>query len=453
MAKTSLNAGTSRRTVSPPTAAPVIICGAGPVGLAMAIELARHGVRSTVFERHPGTAMHPKARYLNTRTLEIVRQWDPAAHAELVALDWPRRQADSAGHRRMSDPEAHGARAREWAGSISPESSVLTSQDMFEPVFLRAARRTGLVDVRFSHEVLDLDLRDDGVRVSWVERTTMRRASDTAAYVVAADGASSQMRARLGIAMAGVTAIGHYVNVYFQADLSPWLGDRPRPMYWVATPTHQGVFQPVDGQRRWLCQLPYDGSPEALARYDVAACTRWIRAALRAADVVPDILSIGHWTMNATVAERFSVGDVFLVGDAAHTMPPTGGLGVNTGIQGAHNLAWKLALVLKGQAHASLLATYESERRPVALENTRRSLANARALLSALGAAASTSDCAEPFAPAVSAARPRSDGNVLGPVLGDRYTSTAVTPDGTAPAADDQPLEHVPRGRAGHRAP
>lgn len=419
----------------------------------MAIELARHGIRSTVFERHPNTAVHPKARYLNTRTLEIVRQWDRAAHAELVALDWPRRQADPTGHRRVYDHEAHGARAREWAGSISPESSVLTSQDMFEPVFLRAARRTGLVDVRFNHEVLDLDLRDDGVRVSWVERTTTRRASDTAAYVVAADGASSDLRARLGIAMAGVTAIGHYVNVYFQADLSPWLGDRLRPMYWVATPTRQGVFQPVDGQRRWLCQVPYDGSPEAFARYDAAACTRWIRAALRAADVVPDILSIGHWTMNATVAEQFSAGGVFLVGDAAHTMPPTGGLGVNTGIQGAHNLAWKLALVLKGQAHASLLATYEAERRPVALENTRRSLENARALLSALGAAASASDHAEPPAAAVSAARPRPDGNALWPELGYRYASTAVTPDGTAPPSDAPTLEYVPRGHPGQRAP
>ena len=132
----------------------------------MAIELARHGIRSTVFERHPDTAVHPKARYLNTRTREIVRQWDPAAHAELVALDWPRRQADPTGLFARARSVLLGVVDPAMSGSISPESSVLSSQDMFEPVFLRAARRTGLVDVRFNHEVLDLDLRDDGVRVS-----------------------------------------------------------------------------------------------------------------------------------------------------------------------------------------------------------------------------------------------------------------------------------------------
>lgn len=437
---------------------PVLICGGGPVGLATAIELARHQTRSLVLERHPGTTTHPKARNINTRTMEIVRGWDGTAQAEMMALNLPDAWREQMLYTRTLGGEEYGRMSTQgFAGAtthhaVSPTAPLLTSQDLFEPVFVAAAQRSGLVDVRFDHEVTDIREENEGVRVSILDRATGQRSDSTAAYVVAADGAASATRARLGLAMQGLTAVGHYVNVYFRADLGPWLRDRLAVMYWIANPEQRGVFQPLDGQGRWLCQIAYDGTEQTLAGYDAAGCIAWIRRAVGSDTLAPEILSIGTWTMNATVAERFRAGRVFLVGDAAQQMPPTGGFGVNTGIQSSHNLAWKLAYVLDGRADPSLLDTYDAERRPVARYNTDRSLDNARLVVQVADAAQGRHPLG--LTPAAAVAQARRYGNFIGMELGYRYDSRTITPDGSeAPHVDDPVIDYAPTARPGHRAP
>lgn len=423
----------------------------------MSIELARHGVRSLVVERHPTTAIHPRARNLNTRTMEILRGWDAQALAEMRALNLPRGWTDQIVYTRTLGGEEFGRmRTVGFSGagdSVSPEAPILTSQDRFEPVFLAAARRSGKADVRFEHEVTGVEVDADGsrVRVAVTDRRTSSPLTITARFLIAADGAASAIRDRLGIESRGRTALGHYVNAYYVADLDPWVAHRRAVMYWVADRVW-GVFQPLDGQGRWLSQISYDGSAEAFARYDADGCRAWIRSAVGDPDLAIEIRAIGSWTMNATVADRFRHGPVFLVGDAAQQMPPTGGFGVNTGIQSAHNLAWKLALVLDGQADAKLLDTYEAERRPVALYNTQQSLANSSVVVRV--GEAGQGRHPEGLTPREAVARTRDYGNFLGMELGYAYDAPTITCDGTArPVVDNPVSDYVPTARPGHRLP
>jgi putative polyketide hydroxylase len=438
---------------------PVVICGAGPVGLATAIELSRFGVRSIVFERFPSTSTHPRARNINTRTMELVRGWGAEAHADMMALHLPPGWSQEMVFASTLSGEEYGRiRTRgfggygEGADSVSPDGPVLSSQDMFEPIFVRTARKSGLVDIRFGHEVTDVVDNGKSVQVTVTERANGAQHTLTAAYLIAADGAASRIRERMAIPMEGTRGVGHYVNVYFKADLDRWTAHRPAPMYWVGNAEQGGVVQSLDGRRRWLCQISYDGTPETFARYDKEACTQWIRKAVGDDSVAVEIVSVGNWTMSALVAEQLSSGRVFLVGDAVQQMPPTGGFGINTGFQGSHNLAWKMAYVLAGRADARLLDTYHTERRPIARYNTDNALGLARYVVAFTLAARGVHP--EGMTPAEAVQKAWRYGNFLGVELGYRYDSATVTPDGTAaPEVDDPIIEYAPTARPGHRAP
>jgi hypothetical protein len=270
-------------------------------------------------------------------------------------------------------------------------------------------------------------------------------------YLIAADGAASGLRDTLGIALVGPRDLAHFVNVYFRADLSRWTASRPALLYWVAGPSAAGVFQPLDGRDRWLCQIAYDGTSEALAAYDPARCREWVRAAAGDPAVEAEILSVERWGLSAVLAERLVSGRVLLVGDAAHRIPPIGGFGLNTGIQGAHNLIWKLALVLRGSAAPSLLRTYEEERLAVARTNAERSLENTR-LVQQINAAAAGSGPG--LSPSEAVAASRRYGNFLGMELGFTYSGNAVIPDGTVPpAVADEVTDYAPTAHPGRRAP
>jgi hypothetical protein len=277
--------------------------------------------------------------------------------------------------------------------------------------------------------------------------------------VVAADGASSATRRRLDVAMTGIPPLATLVGIYFEADLAPWIGARPGLLYFLMNAAAPGVVIALDGHSRWVYHRP---QLEDVLSDEAAA--EAARLAAGVPDVAVTVKSVRPWTMTAEVAERFRVGRIFLAGDAAHRFPPTGGVGLNTGVQDAHNLAWKLALVLRGDAPDALLDTYEAERKPVAHANTDWSVRNfldggtavgPGNMMATMRIAAGGPDVPEVLAELqrdIDAERDHFD--ALGQDLGFAYETGAVVPDGTAlPAVADAAAEYVPNARPGSRAP
>ena len=364
-----------------PVRVPLLIVGGGPVGLTASICLSRFGIRHLLVEKHPGTTLHPKARNLNVRTMEIMRPWGIGERLSEHAL--PRSWTGSIIYTTtLSGAELGRMRTASFeSGQLSPLSpavSVLSSQDIYEPIFRRFAEGLGVGELRFGYELESFEPTANGVVSTLRDRSSDTLTEVHSDYLLACDGWNSRIRRRLAIEMEGPTNIGHFVNVYFRSDLSRWVEDRPALLYFIANDQTTGVLQPLDGRRRWLCQISYDGRSSSLAAYTEERCREWVRQAAGSPDVDVEILSVGSWTMNAAVASAFRDGPVFLAGDAAHQLPPTGGFGMNTGVQDVHNLAWKLALVMNGVAGAALLDSYEAERRPVARFNADRSLENSR---------------------------------------------------------------------------
>jgi hypothetical protein len=223
-------------------------------------------------------------------------------------------------------------------------------------------------------------------------------------------------------------------------------------LFFVANDQVRGVLQPLDGAGRWLCQILVQPDEWSSEVYTPERARAWIRAAAGVEGLEPEVLSIGFWKLNATVAERFVQGRTLLCGDAAHQFPPTGGLGVNTGLQGMHNAMWKLAWFLHGRAGWLLVRTYETERRPVAQRITQQSLQNS--INVTLISAAAASGAKGPLAAEQVVTESRRYGNHLGVELGTVYAGDAVVADGTqAPEVADSYSDYVPSATPGARAP
>ena len=432
----------------------MLIVGGGPVGLAASVLLSDLGVDSLVVERSSATSDHPKAHVVNTRTMEIFRSLgvaDAVREASIgsTMLGYVRWVRSLAG-----EELAHLTRG---GGTLppSPERSTSCAQDRVEQVLLAAtAHRRGLV--RFGTEAISVDPDDDGVTVTFADGRRQR-----ARYVIAADGATSGVRAQLGVTMDGLPELATMVGTYFHADLSRWTDERPALLYWVLNSAAPGTFIALDGVERWMFHrsLPPD-APDVEA--DKAAAGSLVRVAIGDPDVEVDVRSVRPWRMTAQIADRYRVGRVFLAGDAAHRFPPTGGLGLNTGVQDAHNLAWKLARVLSGASPEALLDTYEQERRPVAQQNCDFSVDNARAGSTIVGpGVADTIAALESGGTAASEARARLRADVeanrahfggIGMDLGFTYQAGALVTD-SAPMPPPDPATYTPAGHPGARAP
>jgi 2-polyprenyl-6-methoxyphenol hydroxylase-like FAD-dependent oxidoreductase len=352
---------------------PVLVVGAGPTGLTTSILLSRWGIPSLTVERHPGTTIFPRAIAVNTRSMEIFRS---------LGLDERIRQAGFralpfvARSRTLIDPEPELSPSLGTPPTdVSPAAWTTCSQLALEPILLDEAISHPIAAVRFGVELHSLRQSVEGVCAQLVERESGRAIEVRCRFVVAADGARSTVRRLLRVGMAGFGELGHNVNIHFLAPLMQRLTHPPIFLHGVHNERASGVIYATDGRSRWVLATGYrpkDG--ESPADFTVERCVQLVRDASGVPDLEVEVLGVSPWTTVADVAARWRSGSVFLAGDAAHRMTPAGGIGMNTGIQDGHNLAWKLAAVMQQWAGPALLDTYETERRPVAQSNVRRTV-------------------------------------------------------------------------------
>ncbi len=364
-----------------PDSSPVVIIGGGPVGLATALVLARHGVRSIVCEQYSGINPHPRAHVVNTRSMELFRTWGIADAVLRDAVDpmwmmnilWKSTlSGEEFGRVSMLEVPEDQILARL---NSSPVTITSCAQDRVQEHLLEAVRATGLTEVRYDTTVTAIDNLKQQVHLT----TRSQAGTDTltAQFVVVADGATGKFRDSLGIGMNGQPDLGHQLNIYFHADLSPWTHHSPALLVWAINSLSPGVFIGMDGHNRWTFNRNFDPATESIEQFTPEHCRTLIRDAIGDHSVDVEVRSVGTWTMSARTATNYRKDRVLLAGDAAHQFPPTGGLGMNTGLADADNLGWKLAAVVQGWASDALLDTYESDRRPVAESNTAHSVRNA----------------------------------------------------------------------------
>ncbi|MEV7676871.1 FAD-dependent monooxygenase [Streptomyces sp. NPDC088752] len=350
---------------------PVLIVGGGPAGLSLALFLTRQGVHPTLVERRAGTGDLPRAFSLQARTMEILR----AAGVEQAVRD-ASAGAGLAHLRGILSVETLAGDPGRWVlppdvptfdpGPLSPVGGVCCPQDLYEPVLARAAVEAG-AQIEFGSELVDFEQGPDEVlAVIRSEDGQMRTVH--AAYLVAADGADSPVRECLGVPRSGRgTLVASAINVLFRADLSAAVNGRTFFMCTAFNPRASVALTPRDASGTWsMLGVALDGDGQPVRDYTPARCAQLVRDAVGVEDLPVEVLRAIPWRSGMRIADRFRTRRVFLVGDAAHTMSPSGGYGANTAIHDSHNLAWKLAAVLQGWAGDGLLDSYDAERRPVA---------------------------------------------------------------------------------------
>ena len=337
----------------------VLIVGGSLVGLSAALFLAWRGVDVIVVEKHRGSSPHPRAIGFTELTLEHYRAAGVDDRIPQMAADVRLRRVtveSLAGKWGEETPWTPG-RAEPVKGVASPCTGAAIAQDLLEPILRTAATERG-ADLRSGVEMLSFAQSADGVVARVRRRESGEDYNVAADYMIAADGADSVIRERLGIARRGVGRLRTIRSVLFRCDEAE--------QYLAAGVQQFQIEQP--GFQAFLTHYP-DGRWVLMFDDDVERTEHELRAAIRLAlgrNMAVEIITTGRWELAGRIAERYGQGRVFLVGDAAHQLPPTrGGFGANTGIDDAYNLAWKLAMVLAGEAGPALLDTYGDERQPI----------------------------------------------------------------------------------------
>jgi 2-polyprenyl-6-methoxyphenol hydroxylase-like FAD-dependent oxidoreductase len=344
---------------------PVVIAGGGLIGLSAAMFLAQQGIASLVVERLRGGSPLPRAAHFHLRTLELFRlagieeevkrrsEDDFLPEGAIIAMDnlSGRKLADIIGSLNAG------------VEALSPCRRLFISQPSLEPILRQRAREAG-AQVLEGHAVVSASQDDDGI-------TAIAKDVDTGAahqlrgqYLIGADGAHSTIREVLGIPLDGRGVFSNSVTIYFTADLSPQLGGKPLSVIYINNSVFGGFMRMNKDCQSGFIGVNRVGDPHtdpdaANVAKDISEerLIEIVRAAAGVPDLPVRIDGVARWRATSDVARRFSYGRMFLAGDAAHLMPPNGGFGGNTGIHDAHNLAWKLAYVLKGMAGPELLDT------------------------------------------------------------------------------------------------
>ena len=440
-----------------PLRTPVLIAGGGPTGLVLAAELSRHGVPSILAERNEHTTLFPKMDITNGASMELLRRL--GVDAELRAVGVGAQHSfdvifaaglDGPVHGRWRQPSVDEQReviAATADGGIPGQPWQRCSQAIFEAMMMNRAHRDPLVDVRQGWR-LQTCLQIGDLVAAQLADSDGNTVTVHADYLIGCDGASSRVRAELGIEMDGLKDFTNFALVHFRSvDLSNL---RALGQFWHLYASNGAVLIAQNEIDTWTLHL--DLGAQVDDPDPIGDPREFVARALGRPIAIDEILASSVWRPNAMLADSYGRDRILLAGDAAHTMIPTGGYGMNTGLGDAVNLGWKLAAALQGWGGAALLASYEVERRPVGERNRNACLENAAVILQYRDLVNSHNDDGQQQV-AQFLATNNAENVSLGIELDVRYDdSPVVVPDGsTAPPWDRRTF--APTVRPGHRAP
>jgi 2,4-dichlorophenol 6-monooxygenase len=452
--------------------------------------LARQGIDHLLVNDRPGTSDLPKAHVLNQRAMEILE--DCGVAEEIAARSTPASQMAATAYyagfvgrdpdcgRRIARLECWGAGGEneEWRAA-SAWRQLNLPQIRLEPILKAGAEKLSPGRIRFNHELLELTQDDEGVTALVRDNGTGESYSVRSEYLIGADG-GRRVAGQIGVTYEGLGVVTETATLHVSADFSRWATDPDVLIRWILCPESGAmvVMVPMGPERwgpeseEWVIHFNYPvDDPRAQSDEQVEAD---VRRAIGLADTPITIHKITRWSVDAVMASAFRIGRVFLVGDAAHRHPPTGGLGLTSAIHDAHNLCWKLAAVVAEQASPGLLETYEPERRSADERNAQRSLENAVnqfAIVTTAGVSHENTgeqnwanlrriwsggpEDAEHRSQVLRAIRMQSmEFNELNVELGYAYDSAAIVPDGSpAPTPVDQVRVYEPSTRPGAPLP
>jgi 2-polyprenyl-6-methoxyphenol hydroxylase-like FAD-dependent oxidoreductase len=441
---------------------PVLIVGAGPVGLALAGELGWRGVPCTLIEKTDGSIEQPKMDIVGPRTMEFCRRWGIAdwVHDAPYPGDYPQDCVYVTGLNGYElGRERFPGRAQEKCPPQSPQKRERVPQDMFDPILQRFVRSFAHVTLAYRTELVSFEETTNGVMAQLLDGATGETRELAADYLVGTDGGASLVREAAGITMSGNPALTYTTNVMFRCADFPALHDKGK--------AYRFIFIGPEGT--WLTIVAINGG-DRFRMSIVGSADKVIHnesdihAALRRAmgrDFDYEILSVMRWVRRELVADRYGTERVFIAGDAAHLMSPTGGFGMNTGIQDSVDLGWKIAAAVQGWAGSDLLRSYEIERRPVAVRNVTEASSNLGRMLSTrqrqpppeIFHAGEAGDAARAEYGRWFTETMRHEWFTIGIHLGYRYDdSPIIVPDGT-PAPPLSTSTYAQSARPGARAP
>ena len=465
----------------------VMIIGTGPAGSATAALLSSYGVDNFLINRYRWLANTPRAHITNQRCMEVLR--DLGKDVEQEAYDQATEQ-DLMGENVfcVSLAGEELGRMKSWGKHpLSRAEHQLSSpchmndlpQTYMEPILFKTACSRG-TQARMSTEYVSHVQDADGVTVTCLDRLTNKNFTVRCKYLVGADGGNSLVAEHAGLPFEGKMGVGGSMNILFRADLSRFVAHRPSVLYWVMQPgadvggIGMGLVRMVRPWNEWLIVWGYDINQPAPV-VDAAMATQVARQLVGDPNLEIELLSANTWTVNNMYATHMQKDRVFIMGDAAHRHPPSNGLGSNTSIQDAFNLAWKLAFAVKGKAGKKLLESYSQERAPVAKQIVTRanqSIAEFGPIFEALGmdggvdhekiqrnmdARCDTGEKAEKQRDALrkAIAFKKYEFDCHGVEMNQRYRSSAIVTDGQAEPAfeKDRELHYAPTTWPGARLP